>query len=107
MKREEEINRAIRELYELYGRNEITLEGIIRWAINYADAHPQSPWISVEERLPERVEKYQSADVLVRYRRGCNEYYFVTRYDYEYKDWNISNVTHWMPITPLPKGGEK
>lgn len=100
MKREEEIRQAAVLNFKQEWHGSI-IDAFTQGA-EWADQHPQSQWISVEERLPERVEKYQSADVLVRYRRGCNEYYFVTRYDYEYKDWNISNVTHWMPIPELP-----
>ena len=108
---------AVRQGDKTMTREEDIIKASVKWYANvypdynpssafcrgakWADQHPQSPWISVEDRLPERVEKYQSADVLVRYRRGGNEYYFVTRYDYEYKDWNISNVTHWMQIPPL------
>ena len=71
----------------------------------WADSHPKSPWISVEERLPEKVNKFLSDEVLVRYLRGGKEYTFVTHYDYEYQTWNIPNVTHWMPIPELPKKG--
>ena len=69
-----------------------------RCGAEWADAHPINPWISVEERLPEKVNKFLSDEVLVRYLRGGKEYTFVTHYDYEYQTWNIPNVTHWMPI---------
>ena len=67
----------------------------------FADRNPVNPWISVEERLPEKVNKFLSDEVLVRYLRGGKEYTFVTHYDYEYQTWNIPNVTHWMPIPQL------
>jgi len=69
-----------------------------RCGAEWADKHQPSPWISVEERLPEKVNKFLSDEVLVRYLRGGKEYTFVTHYDYEYQTWNIPNVTHWMPI---------
>ena len=69
-----------------------------RCGAEWADKHPISPWISVEERMPEKVNKFLSDEVLVRYLRGGKEYTFVTHYDYEYQTWNIQNVTHWMPI---------
>ena len=69
-----------------------------RCGAEWADKHPISPWISVEERMPEKVNKFLSDEVLVRYLRGGKEYTFVTHYDYEYQTWNIPNVTHWMPI---------
>lgn len=72
-----------------------------RMGAEWADAHPISPWISVNDRLPEKVNKFLSDEVLVRYLRGGKEYTFVTHYDYEYQTWNIPNVTHWMPIPEL------
>lgn len=72
-----------------------------RIGAEWADAHPISPWISVNERLPEKVNEFLSDEVLVRYLRGGKEYTFVTHYDYEYRTWNIPNVTHWMPIPKL------
>jgi hypothetical protein len=48
--------------------------------------------------MTEKVNKFLSDEVLVRYLRGGKEYTFVTHYDYEYQTWNIPNVTHWMPI---------
>ena len=69
-----------------------------RCGAEWADKHQPNPWISVEERMPEKVNKFLSDEVLVRYLRGGKEYTFVTHYDYEYQTWNIPNVTHWMPI---------
>ena len=69
-----------------------------RCGAEWADKHQPNPWISIEEHLPEKVNKFLSDDVLVRYLRGGKEYTFVTHYDYEYQTWNIPNVTHWMPI---------
>lgn len=67
----------------------------------WADEHPISPWISVEERLPDKINKFMSEPVLCRYTRGGKEYYHVTQYDFEFDEWQISNVTHWMPIPKL------
>lgn len=69
-----------------------------RCGAEWADRNQPNPWISVEERLPEKVNKFLSDEVLVRYLRGGKEYTFVTHYDYEYQTWNIPNVTHWMNI---------
>jgi len=66
-----------------------------------------NPWISVEDRLPEKINTFMSEPVLCRYTRGNKEYYHVCQYDYEFDEWQISKVTHWMPIPELPKGGEK
>ena len=67
----------------------------------WADEHPISPWISVEERLPDKINKFMSEPVLCRYTRGGKEYYHVTQYDFDYNQWMIGNVTHWMPIPKL------
>lgn len=61
----------------------------------------RNPWISVADRLPEKINKFFSDFVLVMYTRGGKPYPFITRYDYECGMWEIENVTHWMPIPPL------
>ena len=68
----------------------------------------QNQWISVEEALPEIVDGYRSALVIVRSKYNS---YDVAKWDEYYKDWitpdySVANVTHWMPIPKL-KGGEK
>ena len=78
-----------------------------RCGAEWADAHQPSPWISVEDRLPKKINTFMSESVLCRYTRGNKEYYHVCQYDYEFDEWQISKVTHWMPIPELPKGGEK
>jgi hypothetical protein len=72
----------------------------------WADEHPQSPWISVEERLPEKINKFMSEPVLCRYTRGNKEYFHVSQYDFAFDEWQISNVTHWMPIPSLKRDEE-
>ena len=79
---------------------------IFEEGVNWADEHPVNPWISVEERLPEKINKFYSDSVLCRYTRGGREYYDISRYDHEFDEWLIGNVTHWMPIPELLKGGE-
>lgn len=101
MTREEQIKQAAIERGCIEGTAEYF--GFIQGA-RYADQNPTSPWISIEERLPEKVNKFLSDEVLVRYLRGGKEYTFVTHYDYEYQTWNIPNVTHWMPIPQIEKG---
>jgi len=79
---------------------------LARKCARWADEHPKNPWISVEDRLPEKLNKFFSDFVLVMYTRGGKPYPFITRYDYEFGMWEIENVTHWMPIPELKKGGE-
>ena len=67
----------------------------------WADAHPQSPWIGVDEGYPAKINKFLSEPVLCRYTRGGKEYYHVAQYDFEYKQWMIEDVTHWMYIPAI------
>lgn len=61
----------------------------------------QSPWISVEERLPE-----EHTDVIVT--DGRNVAYCKKYGDGFYTNiGKCCNVTHWMPIPELPKKGEE
>lgn len=99
MTREEQVRKFVEELITYKDSRVVALfkEAAVL-GMTWADAHPKNPWISVEERLPDKVNKFLSDEVLVRYLRGGKEYKFVTHYDYEYQTWNIPNVTHWMPI---------
>ena len=63
----------------------------------------RNPWKDAEKEKPEKVNKFLSVPVLCRYTRGGREYHHVSQYDYDYKQWQIGNVTHWMYI---PEGGE-
>lgn len=88
--------------------------------VAWADNHPKSPWISVEDDLPcnhkELIHEEDSRFtkfVLVRYIRVSNgeeQYKDSCMTKYRSKDWiwtDINNekckVTHWMPIPEPPK----
>lgn len=72
----------------------------------------QSPWISVEERLPQPKE-----DVLLYDKNSIRHY--VVGWLRKEKGYNKSmwcatdgfvedkDITHWMPIQELPEGGEE
>ena len=68
-----------------------------------------SPWISVEERLPDRhPAKFVnwSKEVFVAVKRGREYRAYVDKYSHIYKTWGGvfgDEVTHWMPIPELPK----
>ena len=71
-----------------------------------------SPWISVEDRLPDRLPaKFAnwSKEVFVAVKRGRECRAYVDKYSHVYKTWGVfgDKVTHWMPIPELPKEGEK
>ena len=68
-----------------------------RKGVEWADANQPSPWISVEERLPE-----EHTDVIVT--DGSNVAYCRKYGDGFYTNvGKCCNVTHWMPIPELPK----
>lgn len=78
--------------------------------IRWADDHPKSPWISVEEDLPcnheeliDTTRHYQvSKNVIVRHKDGSVTFERMTK---NYKNQWIfpSDVTHWTQIPELPK----
>ena len=91
-----------------------------RCGAEWADAHQPSPWISVEDRLPEKTKGIFSCQVreleedkIVYYKdtRGYIHTGFFSAHNH-WRDLDRDNgaiypVTHWMPIPGLPKGGEK
>ena len=71
-----------------------------------------SPWISVEDRLPDRLPaKFAnwSKEVFVAVKRGRECRAYVDKYSHVYKTWGVfgDKVTHWMPIPELPKEEKK
>jgi len=99
MTREEEIKQVAKAYYgEMYHKYpmEYFTEGA-KWA----DAHPQNPWISVEDKLPEKGDF-----VFVRF-IGLVGYtaMHVTDLNKEKRFLGYSGYkcTHWMPIPELPK----
>ena len=63
----------------------------------WADKNPKSPWISVEERLPE-----EHTDVIVT--DGSNVAHCKKYGDGFYTNiGKCCNVTHWMPIPQIPE----
>lgn len=79
-----------------------------------ADVAPRAEWISVEERLPDCEQGAESEAVLFITKQGfmytgyygCGGIYH-DRYFREYKNstegYDISSVTHWMPLPVPPK----
>lgn len=78
------------------------------------DVAPRAEWISVRERLPDCEQGAESEAVLFITKQGfmytgyfgCGGIYH-DRYFREYKNstegYDISNVTHWMPLPEPPK----
>ena len=67
-----------------------------------------SEWISVEDKLPPKLDKEWSISVLTYYHHK-QDWMYVSFFNFEDKHWygensgaNI-NVTHWMPLPNPPK----
>ena len=71
-----------------------------RKGVKWADANQPSPWISVEDRLPD-----DGVLVIVAYRWVLGEILYasdVFHIDYGWEDYD--DIVAWMPIPQLPKG---
>lgn len=115
MTREEEIEIVALNLFEQVRiSNLLDFEEGAKWA----DEHPKSPWISVEDRLPEEDGKSNTSIVVyIKDERGLSTSAW---YDFDTKTWHIfigfmnvgdddddtyeGTVTHWMQIPELSKG---
>ena len=95
MTREKEIEKEAYRQEELVNMDaESFIEGA-KWA----DTHPKSSWISVNEKLPPIEKDNLSIKVIVVSTKGKIDF---SRYDYDMEGW-ISPVldiefTHWMHI---------
>lgn len=103
MTREEQIREASTIASKKFRYRDMHLpamSGFVEGA-EWADANQPSPWISVEERLPE-----EHTDVIVT--DGSNVAYCRKYGDGFYTNiGKCCNVTHWMPIPELPKEERK
>lgn len=83
----------------------------------WADKNPESPWVHVDERMPEdslpklsnEEKERKSIRVLVLMRNG-NIMSTIRAYSYGHGRWffNIplqmrDQITHWMPVPPRPQ----
>lgn len=113
MTREEQIRKAARNLIISVSRaNKATFaREVFEAGAKWADKNPKSPWISVEERLPE-----PEKEVIILNKRKQTDIDFLTD-DFEggYYWWKSDDIicceddeiTHWMPIPELPKEEKK
>ena len=120
MSKENQIEEIRKDIFAAFG-------GYAKWeedwqslaeAVYNAGYRKQSEWISVEERLPDCERGAESEAVLFITKQGFmyTGYYgcggiLHDRYFREFKNategYDISNVTHWMPLPEAPKGGEE
>jgi hypothetical protein len=110
MTREEQIRSAASNLIISASRADkgTFAKDVFELGVKWADENPKSPWISVEERLPDRLPaKFAnwSKEVFVSVKRGREYRAYVDKYSHIYKTWGVfgDEVTHWMPIPPLLK----
>lgn len=72
--------------------------------VKWAESHPESPWISVNEKLPPIEKDNLPIKVIVVSTKGKIDF---SRYDYDMKEWISPSLdiefTHWMPLPKLPK----
>lgn len=108
MTREEQIREAAKKTTGLfsYRNGYSTAEDAFVAGAEWADNNPPSPWISVEDRLPDRLPaKFAnwSKEVFVAVKRGRECRAYVDKYSHVYKTWGVfgDEVTHWMPIPKL------
>ena len=109
MTREEQIREAVKDfLWETQYMEDNVVMSFIEGA-QWADENQPSPWISVEERLPEK-------RVLVIVKTGIDNCYLAAKDSVALpKDEfmlpqlcsYIDGVTHWMSIPELPKEERK
>lgn len=107
MTREEKLEKYLDYQY-MYENGDPSYINGIKVGVSWADKNPKSPWISVEERLPDRLPaKFAnwSKEVFVAVKRGREYRAYVDKYSHIYKTWNVfgDEVTYWMPIPELPK----
>ena len=107
MTREEKLEKYLNHQYMYENGDPSYIHGI-KVGVSWADGNPKSQWISVEERLPDRLPaKFAnwSKEVFVAVKRGREYRAYVDRYSHIYKTWGAfgGEVTHWMPIPELPK----
>ena len=100
MTREEKLEKYLDHQYMYENGDPSYIHGI-KVGVSWADKNPKSPWISVEERLPE-----EHTNVIVT--DGSNVAHCKKYGDGFYTNvGKCCNVTHWMPIPELPKEEKK
>lgn len=103
MTREKEIENEAYRQEELVNMDaESFIEGA-KWA----DAHPKSPWIRVEDDLPcnhqDLTHSNYTDRVLISARNGFVEVAFMSKIENVWVWETPIKVSYWMPIPKLPK----
>lgn len=108
MRTESELAAVSYKLYKLWADNVLTIRDVVQLAIDWADTHQPSLWISVNERLPECPKsKYDYENRFLVRREGCpafvaifhknGKWYILDNMQYT----EIAAPDYWMPIPEL------
>ena len=115
MTREEEIDNAKTAFYKTVLEDDYYYDprDCFEEGAKWADEHPKSPWISVEDDLPcnheelmaKRLFSYEkeTVHVLTLLPGGDIVIDFMVRNRGKWKWWSHHRPTHWFPIPELPK----
>ena len=107
MTREEELNKAKEEFYRrmLKEGDYYSPRGCFEEGVEWADEHPKSSWISVDEDLPcnhkELLHSNYTDRVLVLSRDGYSEVAFMSKIEDSWGWSTFIDVKYWMPIPEL------
>ena len=115
MTREEEINMLAQRIVN--SEKITTMQGAVEYVLKHAEEHLKNPWISVEDRLPEKGDMVFTRSVLIIKgggERSEDEQFLAQKFvGYWATDScrqhrmhglmydTINKVTHWMPIPQL------
>ena len=107
MTREEEIINAANELCNSF-RGSKTYKLGFEIGVKWADEHPKSPWISVEDDLPCNHEellnaKYETKEVFILKSIGFPDVDYMLKVNGEWTWFTYKSTKFWMPIPELPK----
>lgn len=104
MTREEKLEKYLDHQYMYENGDPSYIHGI-KVGVSWADKNPKSPWISVEDRLPEPekdviiIDKRKNTDIDHLTDDGEGNYYWWKSDDTIWCE--DDEITHWMPIPKL------
>lgn len=115
MTREQEIKQAIKNNLDVSNyspQDGEMLKETFYIGAKWADEHPKSPWINVEEDLPfnhkELLYDTESSifpytkPVLIRTKENAHELSYMYIHEYRWNwDYDLDEVTHWMSIPEI------
>lgn len=106
MTREEKLEKYLDHQYMYENGDPSYIHGI-KVGVSWADENPKSPWISMEDKLPEPekeviiLDKRKRIDIDFLTDDGDGGYYWWKSEDAIFSE--NDEISHWMPIPELPK----